>query len=762
MIINPYPPDKGNEKKENIMTQKNRKKARWLTLPLCLLMLISAVSLSAFRKQPGVIKISLSAGSQYQKARLDLNGKFRGYVYRNRIKKFVVLFPEATRHYPVKIKVYSGAAAVRKTIFMKQARVRTVVLTLRKKETEARTGTIHVGLMDDSTVRRARIYINKRFRRSIKRGDQVRFQLQKGRYTIHLRAGKISRTRRVTLRGGDSKEAHFTLKKRVQYGQVRIRLSSNSGVPTARLYINNKFRGILNRGEMKSMRLKADRYNIELRRGGKRMEKTVQVKDGRTTSRTFTFPRRRKATLKIRLSFDSEVQQARLYINDDYKRTIRKGRHYTYHLRHGIHRIRVVGEGLRSRKTIALSRGENRTLRLSLREEKGWLRIRLKSISQANMARLYINGRYRGKLRRGRSRSYQLKAGAHRLTLRRTGKILRKEFTIRASRSTFLSLRFPKPEQGKLMITHSRRSRHQRGGIYINGVYQKQLRRGDSMTVVRKAGSYRISMRYRNRRVRRTVTITAGSIQEIILRFRRRGGRYGYLIIAYPEDSRHESARLYINKRFYGTLWQGDRRRIRTRAGVTKVELKAGEETETRLVTIERRRTRTITIGFKGVSRMGRIRVYHSRSSTVKSALLRINGKRKGYLKRGTDSSYTVEAGRYTITLGRGARKARRRVTVKPGRVSLVGMRIGEELLEQEKGTIAISLTGSFQWAKVYINTRYRGRVYKNKQLKLRLPSGFRYTVKVARDDMQSSATRRVYLRTGSTKRVPFNLIFIE
>ena len=118
---------------------------------------------------------------------------------------------------------------------------------------------------------------------------------------------------------------------------------------------------------------------------------------------------------------------------------------------------------------------------------------------------------------------------------------------------------------------------------------------------------------------------------------------------------------------------------------------------------------------------------------------LRVNGRRMGKIYRGEPRTVHVERRRARVTLSKGHSRYSRRVYVPLLRTKTVVMR-----RPYFRGAI-LTLDGRYEWARVYVNGRRRGRIYRGRPRYLRLEPGRVYRIQ---------AVRRAFIRGRYRVRV--------
>jgi len=128
---------------------------------------------------------------------------------------------------------------------------------------------------------------------------------------------------------------------------------------------------------------------------------------------------------------------------------------------------------------------------------------------------------------------------------------------------------------------------------------------------------------------------------------------------------------------------------------------------------------------FPGMLVARRIRIIYR--GNVPEVTLRINGKNRGNLQRRESRIVHVVRRFVRVTLFRGRMRYTRRIFVPKRRIRTLIMR-----RPYFRGVV-LRLEGRYEWARVYINGRRRGRVYRDRPRYISLRPGRVYRIQAIR-----------------------------
>jgi len=225
----------------------------------------------------------------------------------------------------------------------------------------------------------------------------------------------------------------------LSYRTIKFKLTSTSSVSWAKLYINGSYKGHVRKSSYKRIRLRAGKeYRIVAKRtyGGSLhlRKKMFYVSKNSSTSAlcflhttaksssssysgsgTYTTGSFSYRTVKFKLTSSSSVSWAKLYINGSYKGHVRKSSYKRIRLRTG-KEYRIVakrtydGEFHQRKKTLFVGSGSSSKLC-----------FKLTSTSSVSWAKLYINGSYKGHVRKSSYKRIKLRTGKeYRIVAKRT------------------------------------------------------------------------------------------------------------------------------------------------------------------------------------------------------------------------------------------------------------------------------------------------------------------------------------------------------
>lgn len=314
----------------------------------------------------------------------------------------------------------------------------------------ARYRRVRVKLTSSSKIAWGKFYINGRYKGRIYRSRYRTFRLRtRRRYRMRVRrtwaGNRWYRYKSVYLgRYGGRKTVFFHPKKRYgssRYRNVRFKMTSSSQVRWAKLYINGRYRGRVYRNRYKRVRLRTGRrYRVVAKRTYRgdryRRSKRIRVRSGSGSQREFLHVRRRGGSrrytkVRLKLTSSSKIAWGKLYINGRYRGRVRRSRYKTLRLRSGrTYRMQIRrrwnGKRWRRTKRVRIRRGDRRKTVFFYPRARGgfkrYTRVRFKLTSSSKIAwgRLYVNGRYRGRVRRSRYKTLRLRNGrTYRIRVRR-------------------------------------------------------------------------------------------------------------------------------------------------------------------------------------------------------------------------------------------------------------------------------------------------------------------------------------------------------
>ena len=320
------------------------------------------VVLSAFRIKPGKIRVRLSRRSGYRWANIKINGIEKGRVYKDRIRSFRIRMRRGRLRRKVRVEIYRGRSVHREVVSVRTRR--TVFLRPVLKRRRSRRGRLTVTFHRRSRYRSARLYINSKYRGVMQRGQSKTLRLRRGQYTVELRGRRRTVRKTVTVRSGSTEQV--TLRFRSRRGRLTVTFHRRSRYRSARLYINSKYRGVMQRGQSKTLRLRRGQYTVELRGRRRTVRKTVTVRSGRTEQVTLRF-RSRRGRLTVTFHRRSRYRSARLYINSKYRGVMQRGQSKTLRLRRGQYTVELRQRRRKVKRVVTIRSGESRQVTLRLR-----------------------------------------------------------------------------------------------------------------------------------------------------------------------------------------------------------------------------------------------------------------------------------------------------------------------------------------------------------------------------------------------------------
>lgn len=343
------------------------------------------------------------------------------------------------------------------------------------------------------------------------------------------------------------------------YRTVKLRLVSSSKIAWSRVYVDGRYRGTVRRSRFLTLRLRTGKnYYFSIARSWDgtfySRYKNEYISDSGSTKYVYFSPIKRGeeglAWVRVRLSSTAKPawMDVQLYYGKKFGK-VRRGGSLRVPVPAG-KRMRVVvrrvwqGNIHRKTKYLTLDEGETRSVymrpvdigaasKYGSSNKKTTVRCRLTSSSKIAWGRLYVNGRYRGRVRRSRYLNIKLRAGRRytmtvkrrwngrnwfrqkRVYVKKTGRQIEFFHPMAKSGSDSGSSR----RRINVKLTSS--SKIAWGRLYVNGRYKTTVRRGSSRYIYLKAGrSYRFEVKRRwngkNWLRRKTVHISSGSSTKTI------------------------------------------------------------------------------------------------------------------------------------------------------------------------------------------------------------------------------------------------------
>ena len=398
-----------------------------ITYLMLLALLFSVFSLIPAQKAysfKAIVKVKLSSNSTVTWANLRINGKFKGKIYRGRIK-----FLNAFTGKAIRIEARNGTLVATRTVRARRG-LPTVVLTLRRVE---RKGTLRVTLSDDSDFKWANIFINGRRRGKIHRNRPRAFSLASKNHTVKLQNGRIQKTRNVRVTPRRISRVTLTLKRAVRYGRIQVHFARRSQYRRATIFINDVNKGAIKRGRKRVFRVKVGTHTVTIKRRGKRVDKTVDVR-ANSIARVRLALRSRKGKVVLYYKSNSQYRRANILVDDNLKGQIRRGQTKTLRLSPGRHTVTIQKGRRKASRVVRVRPGRTVNVTLSLVSLYNNVRITYRG-GAYSWAYLFINDRAAVRIQRGETKTVRLSGDkSHTIGVYRLGRVNSKTLAIGSNR----------------------------------------------------------------------------------------------------------------------------------------------------------------------------------------------------------------------------------------------------------------------------------------------------------------------------------------
>lgn len=346
------------------------------------------------------------------------------------------------------------------------------------------------------------------------------------------------------------------------YRDVKLRLVSSSDIAWGRVYVDGRYRGTVRRTQFLTLRLQTGRtYYFSLARNwdGKFYSRFKEefIDDSSTTKYVYFSPIKRgeEGAAAVRVRLDSSAapdwMDVQLYYNKKFGRVYR-GSSLLVPVPAGKKMrvvVRRVWNGEIHRKTMYVTLSENETRTLNMRpvnigsasnfnsgSNSGTTQVRCKLTSSAKIAwgRLYVDGRYKGVVRRSSYLDVPLASGrSYRMTVKRTwnGRDWFREKTVYVKAgSSQIEFFHPMAKSGgssdssssrRIKVQLTSTSKIAWGRLYVNGRYNTVVRRNSAVYLNLTPGrSYKFEVKRtwngKNWLRSKTVFIASGSDAKVI------------------------------------------------------------------------------------------------------------------------------------------------------------------------------------------------------------------------------------------------------
>ena len=406
-----------------------------ITYLMLLALLFSVFSLIPAQKAysfKAIVKVKLSSNSTVTWANLRINGKFKGKIYRGRIK-----FLNAFTGKAIRIEARNGTLVATRTVRARRG-LPTVVLTLRRVE---RKGTLRVTLSDDSDFKWANIFINGRRRGKIHRNRPRAFSLASKNHTVKLQNGRVQKTRNVRVTPRRISRVTLTLKRAVRYGRIQVHFARRSQYRRATIFINDVNKGAIKRGRKRVFRVKVGTHAVKLQNGEVEKTRNVRVTNRRTTRVALALKMRvRYGRIQVHFAKRSQYRRATIFINDVNKGAIKRGRKRVFRVKVGTHTVTIKRRGKRVDKTVDVRANSIARVRLALRSRKGKVVLYYKSNSQYRRANILVDDNLKGQIRRGQTKTLRLSPGRHTVTIQKGRRKASRVVRVRPGRTVNVTL----------------------------------------------------------------------------------------------------------------------------------------------------------------------------------------------------------------------------------------------------------------------------------------------------------------------------------
>ncbi len=305
------------------------------------------------------------------------------------------------------------------------------------------------------------------------------------------------------------------------------------------------------------------------------------------------------------LSADSDVASAQIFINNIARGSVDRGKEVRHVVPSGSGKeavIEVRSGGFTEQQKVVLYADRWTRVSFTLRTIRpGNITVTYASGSHDPTARVHINNQSVGNLRRGQSRTFSgYDPGEYTVQVKAGNRSAEAKVLVRSNETSSVVLTL-EPPPGILEVTYEAGSHYARADLYVNGVKQTQIRRGQTWTDANlRAGTYTVRLQSGSESVEQNVAVSAGDTSRVSMRLEEPKGT---LRIIYDRNSAYTTAELIINGVSQGSMKRGEVRVFQYKPGTYSVQVEHGSEGQSRNLEVRAGQTTEASFRLRGLGR---------------------------------------------------------------------------------------------------------------------------------------------------------------